>query len=132
MPSTPKTASRPSLPDVTQAEGEQVLEPGQGGGYEQLGEPAAEAVKHDGDVLVLVGVDAGDDITAPQLHAGHGPWVSFTDPSVYPLAGRADRTAMRPWSSQAPIRSLPVWPAAWRIVAAAVDTSTPRHPRGRS
>lgn len=68
--------------DVAQAEREQLLEAEQGGGDEQFGESSVEAVEQDGDMLVLVGVDTDDDIVSPQLHAGHPPWVSFTDPSV--------------------------------------------------
>ena len=39
---------------------------------------------------------------------------------------------MRPWSSQAPIRSLPARPAVITLPLQTADRSTPRHPQGRS
>jgi hypothetical protein len=98
----------------------------------QFGDAAAEAVEQDRDVLVLLGVDADDDIVGPKLHAGHGWGSSWQFPVAGPLVGRADRTAMRPWSSQAPIRSLPARPAVGKVAATRADRSTRRHPQGRS
>lgn len=126
-------ADEPALgPDVALAEREQVGETGRCGGDEFLTHTAAEAVEHDGDVLVLVGVNADDDVVATKQHAGHRPWVSFTDPWSKPPVGRPDRTAMRPWSDQAPIRSLPARPAVTALLPRTADRSTPRHPQGRS
>src|SRR4029450_150349 len=39
---------------------------------------------------------------------------------------------MRPWSSQAPIRSLPARPRVITLLLQTADRSTPRHPQGRS
>jgi hypothetical protein len=64
------------------AEREQFSEAGRRGWDELLVETASEAVEQDGDVLVLVGVDADEDVVSPKQHAGHRPWVSFTDPLV--------------------------------------------------
>jgi hypothetical protein len=58
--------------DLVVAEGQQIGEAGCRGGDELFAETAAEAVEHDCDVFVFVGVDADDDIVAPELHAGHG------------------------------------------------------------
>jgi hypothetical protein len=57
---------------VLEAESEQSGEADSGRREVELGDAAAEAVEQDRDVLVLVGVDADEDIVGPKLHAGHG------------------------------------------------------------
>lgn len=57
---------QPSLQaDMGEAEREQLLVSCDRRGDEQFGEPAAESVEKDSDVLVLVSVDADDDIVVP-------------------------------------------------------------------
>ena len=48
-----------------------LLEPGDRRGHDDVAESAAEAIDRDRNVIVLVGVDADDDIATPTLHAGH-------------------------------------------------------------
>jgi hypothetical protein len=55
----------PVRADVTKTELEEFDEAGRRGRDEQFGQSAAESVDQNSDVLVLVGVDADDDIVAP-------------------------------------------------------------------
>ena len=114
------------------AEREQVGVAGRRGWDELLAYPAPKAIEQDSDVLVFVGVDTDEDVVAPKQHAWHRPWVSFTDPLVK-AAARAggqdcDETLVESGSYQVTAR-----PTSGQSVAATTaDTSTPRHPQGRS
>lgn len=55
----------PVRADVTETELEEFDEAGRRGRDEQFAQSAAESVDQNSDVLVLVGVDADDDIVAP-------------------------------------------------------------------
>src|SRR5690606_41197923 len=85
-------------PDERQAERQQFLEPGDGGGNGDVAESAAEAVDRDSDVVVLVGVDTDDDIVAAKLHAGHramGSSLALPGGAVHGSAGRSGPTGLR-------------------------------------
>ena len=78
---------------------------GQGGGHSQITQPGAENIQCNGDMGVLVSVDADDDAADRRAVRDVRDGVLLVRVGVSPPAGQADRTAMGPWG-QAPIRSL--------------------------